>query len=75
MHSKEQMKSALEAAHRYAQAITPEALAYLEGRGISEQVAARFLTGCCIRSSSRPRASRWLVVNTLPHRIRSMRWL
>ena len=45
MHSKEQMKSALEAAERYAQAITPEALAYLEGRGISEQVAARFSLG------------------------------
>lgn len=39
------MKSALEAAQRYAQAITPEALAYLEGRGISEQVAARFELG------------------------------
>ena len=45
MHSKEQMKSALEAAERYAQAITPEALAYLEGRGISESVAARFSLG------------------------------
>jgi DNA primase len=45
MHSREQMKSALEAAQRYAQAITPEALAYLEGRGISEQVAARFELG------------------------------
>ena len=45
MHSKEQMKSALEAAQRYAQAITPEAIKYLEGRGISEQVAARFELG------------------------------
>jgi DNA primase len=45
MHSKEQTKSVLEAARRYAQEITPEALSYLEGRGISEQVAARFELG------------------------------
>ena len=39
------MKSLLVAAERYAQAITPQTLEYLEGRGISDEVAARFQLG------------------------------
>ena len=38
-------QSLLEAANRYADAISEEALAYLAGRGISEQVAARYSLG------------------------------
>jgi len=45
MHSKEQMKSSLVAAEQYAQAITPQTLDYLAGRGISDEVAARFQLG------------------------------
>jgi len=45
MQSSEQMKSLLVAANRYAQAITPETLKYLEGRGISEEVAALYSLG------------------------------
>lgn len=45
MHSIEQSKLLLEAANRYAQEITPEALKYLEGRGISERVAGLFSLG------------------------------
>ena len=45
MQSKEQMKSLLVAANQYAQAITPETLAYLNGRGISEEVAALYSLG------------------------------
>jgi len=40
-----QQKLLLEAAQRYAQAISPQALAVLEERGISEEVAARFMLG------------------------------
>ena len=40
-----QSKLLLEAAQRYAQAISPEALAVLAERGISEEVAARFQLG------------------------------
>jgi len=45
MQSNEQMKSLLVAANQYAQAITPETLAYLNGRGISEEVAALYSLG------------------------------
>lgn len=45
MQSSEQMKSLLVAANHYAQAITPETLKYLEGRGISEEVAALYSLG------------------------------
>jgi DNA primase len=45
MQSSEQMKSLLVAANQYAQAITPETLKYLEGRGISEEVAALYSLG------------------------------
>jgi DNA primase len=45
MPSLEQLKSLLVAANRYAQEITPEALSYLEGRGVSELVAAQFSLG------------------------------
>jgi DNA primase len=40
-----QAKLLEEAAHHYAQEISPEALQYLEGRGISEEVAARYRLG------------------------------
>lgn len=45
MASNAQSKLLLEAAQRYAQEISPEALAALADRGISEQVAARFQLG------------------------------
>ena len=45
MLSKGQEKLLQEAAHHYAQAISDEALAYLAGRGISEQAAARYRLG------------------------------
>jgi len=45
MASNVQSKLLLEAAQRYAQAITPLALGVLDERGISEEVAARFQLG------------------------------
>ena len=45
MVSNVQSKLLLEAAQRYAQAITPQALGVLDERGISEEVAARFQLG------------------------------
>ena len=45
MHSSEQTRLLLEAAAHYAQEISDEALAYLDGRGISEVVAARYQLG------------------------------
>ncbi len=45
MLSKEQAKLLQQAAHHYAEAISDEALAYLAGRGISEETAARFRLG------------------------------
>jgi DNA primase len=45
MLSQGQEKLLQEAAHRYAEAISDEALAYLAGRGISEEVAARYRLG------------------------------
>jgi DNA primase len=39
------MKSLLEAATRYAQNLSAEAVQYLEGRGISEDVARQFMLG------------------------------
>jgi DNA primase len=45
MQSSEQMKSLLESAQRYAQNLSAEAVQYLEGRGISEDVARQFMLG------------------------------
>ena len=45
MHSKEHSKSMLEAAHRYADRIDERTLSYLDGRGISEEVAALYSLG------------------------------
>jgi DNA primase len=45
MLSQEQGKLLQQAAHHYAQSISQEALAYLEGRGISEQTASRYRLG------------------------------
>jgi DNA primase len=45
MASNVQSKLLLEAAQRYAQAISPEALAVLDARGISEVTAAKFQLG------------------------------
>lgn len=45
MLSQGQAKLLQEAAHRYAEAISEEALAYLAGRGISEESAARYRLG------------------------------
>ena len=45
MASNAQSKLLLEAAQRYAQAISPEALAVLDARGISEVVASKYQIG------------------------------
>lgn len=45
MHSQGQGKLLQEAAHQYAEAISEEALAYLDGRGISELTAATYRIG------------------------------
>ena len=45
MHSKEQSKLLLEAANRYADQIDERTLEYLNGRGISEEVAALYQLG------------------------------
>lgn len=45
MQSSEQMKFLLEAATRYAANLSEEAVRYLEGRGISEDVARQFMLG------------------------------
>jgi DNA primase len=45
MLSTTQSKSLNEAAERYSQSISAEALAYLEGRGISEAAAAKYRLG------------------------------
>jgi DNA primase len=45
MLSQGQEKLLQEAAHRYAEAISDEVLAYLAGRGISEETAARYRLG------------------------------
>jgi DNA primase len=45
MASNVQQKLLLEAAQRYAQAISPQALAVLSARGISEEIAARYQLG------------------------------
>ena len=48
MLSNVQSKSLKEAAYHYAQAISEEALAYLAGRGISEEVAAKYRLGTIV---------------------------
>ena len=48
MASNAQSKLLLEAAQRYAQEITPEAIVALEERGISELVAAKFQLGSVV---------------------------
>lgn len=48
MASNAQSKLLLEAAQRYAQEITPEALVALAERGISEEVAARYQLGSIV---------------------------
>ena len=45
MHSKERLKSQVEAANRYADQIDEATLKYLEGRGISKEVAALYCLG------------------------------
>ena len=45
MQSIEQTKSLLKAVVQYADSISDAALAYLEGRGISEEIAARYQLG------------------------------
>ena len=45
MLSQGQAKLLEEAAHHYSQEISPDALKYLEGRGISEEIAARYRLG------------------------------
>ena len=45
MHSKEHLKSQLEAANRYADKIDEATLKYLKDRGISEEVAALYSLG------------------------------
>ena len=45
MQSSGQMKSLLESAQHYAQSLSDEAVRYLEGRGISREVAEQFSLG------------------------------
>ena len=45
MHSSEHLKSQLLAANRYADLVDEATLKYLEGRGISEEVAALYSLG------------------------------
>ena len=45
MQSNGQTKSLLEAAQRYAENLSDEAVQYLEGRGISREVAEQFSLG------------------------------
>ena len=52
MVSNVQSKSLLEAAQRYAQAITPEALSVLDARGICELTAARFQLGTVVEPAN-----------------------
>lgn len=63
MQSSEQMKSLLEAAQRYAQSLNEEAVAYLEGRGISEDVARQFMLGSIIEPANGHEAHQgWLSI-------------
>lgn len=48
MQSNVQMKSLLESAQHYAANLSEEAVAYLEGRGISEDVARQFSLGTIV---------------------------
>lgn len=48
MQSSEQGKSLLETAQRYAQNLSEEAVRYLEGRGISREVAEQFSLGTIV---------------------------
>jgi DNA primase len=48
MQSNGQMKSLLEAAQHYAANLNEEAVRYLEGRGISEEVARSFMLGTIV---------------------------
>jgi len=45
MQSNVQAKSLLESAQRYAQSLSVEAVQYLEGRGISKDIAQQFMLG------------------------------
>ena len=45
MHLPKHSQLLMEAAHRYADNISPDTLEFLEGRGISEEVAARYSLG------------------------------
>ena len=45
MHSKEQSKSLLEAVTHYSKSLDEKALEYLEGRGISEEIALQYSLG------------------------------
>lgn len=48
MQHNEQQRSLLEAVTRYSQALTEEAVGYLEGRGISREVAEQFSLGSVV---------------------------
>ena len=45
MHSHEQSKSLLEAVNHYSKNLDTKAIEYLEGRGISEDIAQQFSLG------------------------------
>ena len=48
MHYNEQTKSLLQAVTRYAEALDEVSLAYLDGRGISKEVAEQFSLGTVV---------------------------
>ena len=68
MASNVQSKLLLEAAQQYAQAISPEALAVLEGRGISEETAGLFQLGLLLIQSMVTRCMKGgYLSHTSPH--------
>ena len=52
MLNEKQRLSLTEAAGKYSNSLTPQALSYLEGRGISEEVASTFLLGSVVEPSA-----------------------
>jgi DNA primase len=48
MLNEKQRKSLTDAAERYSNSITPQALSYLAGRGITQEVASTFLLGSVV---------------------------
>jgi len=52
MLNAEQKKSLTEAAERYSSNLTPQALSYLEARGITKEIASKYLLGSVVEPSA-----------------------